>query len=154
ADRGAKHSLRVDPAAFNLERAGADENGTRRAQRDELVGIDGQVVRGQRSRILDEVARHPMVLAGAGDVLDELSEVPAVQLGPALAGRGDEGDGEPWVVRHGDEGGLPVSARGPRCPPAGRRRTCRSRSSPGPGSRPTPTRAARPNRRAGGAGPG
>src|SRR5213075_796216 len=49
---------------------------------------------------------HPVVFAGAGEALDGLAEVAAVQLGAALAGRADQYDREPLVVRHRDQGGL------------------------------------------------
>ena len=46
---------------------------------------------------------------GAGDVLDQLAEVAAVQLRAALARGADEGDGEALVVGHRDERRLAVA---------------------------------------------
>src|SRR5439155_973052 len=68
-----------------------------------------QVVPLKRAGILEEVPRHPVVLAGRGDVLHQLAEVAAVELQAAFAGRADETDGEPLVVRHGDDRRLAVS---------------------------------------------
>ena len=59
--------------------------------------------------VLEEVAGHPVVLAGAGEVLDRLAEVAAVQLRAALAGRADEHHGEPLVERHRDQRRLAVT---------------------------------------------
>ena len=73
------------------------------------MGIDGQVVAVSGPRILEEVAGHPVVFARAGDVLHQLAEVAAVELGAALAGGADEADGEPRVVGHRDERRLAVA---------------------------------------------
>ncbi len=71
--------------------------------------VDRQVVGRQRAGVLDEVARHPVVLARAGDVLHLLAEVPPMELGAAGARRADEPDREPLVVGHRDDGGLAVA---------------------------------------------
>ena len=83
--------------------------GLRRAQGDQLVGVDRQVVRGQRAAVLEEVPGHPVVLARAGEVLDQLAEIAAVQLRPALARGADEADGEALVIGHRDERRLAVA---------------------------------------------
>ena len=62
--------------------------------------VDGQVIASERAAILQVVAGHPVVLAGAGEVLHELSEVAAMELGSALARGTDESDREPLT----DEG--------------------------------------------------
>jgi hypothetical protein len=85
ADAGEKHPLRVDPTALDLERPGTDEHRPRRAERHELVGVHRQVVRRERTGVLQIVAGHPVVLALAGHVLHLLAEVAAVQLGAAGA---------------------------------------------------------------------
>src|SRR5688500_2396173 len=54
----------------------SDEGGTRRAEGDELMRIDGNVPgvfapkTGFSGAVLQEVARHPMILAGGGEILD------------------------------------------------------------------------------------
>ena len=54
--------------------------------------IDGDVAGGLRAEgrfggaVLQEVAGHPVILAGAGEVLDRFTEVAAMQLGAAFAG--------------------------------------------------------------------
>ena len=59
--------------------------------------------------VLEEVAGHPVVLAGAGEVLDRLAEVAAVQLRAAFAGRADEHHGEARIERHRHERRLAVA---------------------------------------------
>ena len=59
--------------------------------------------------VLQEVAGHPVVLAGAGEVLDRFAPVAAMQLGAAFAGRSDQHDREARVERHRDERGLAVA---------------------------------------------
>ena len=73
------------------------------------MGIDGQVVPLERAGVLEEVAGHPVVLAGAGHVLHQFAEIAAVQLGAAFARGADEADGETLVVRHRHNGGLAVA---------------------------------------------
>ena len=50
-----------------------------------------------------------MVGAGPGQVLDRLSEIAAVRLGAAFAGRPDQRDREARFERHGHQGGLAVA---------------------------------------------
>ena len=59
--------------------------------------------------VLQEVARHPVVLAGPGEVLDRLPEVAAVRLGATFAGRSHQDDRETGLEGHGDEGRLAVA---------------------------------------------
>jgi hypothetical protein len=84
-DRSQEHSLRIDPAAFDLWRSHADEHGPRCAQCDQLVRVHGQIAGVQWPRILDEISGDPVVFAGAGDVLDLLAEVAPVELGAAFS---------------------------------------------------------------------
>ncbi len=81
----------------------------RRAQGDQLVGVHRQVARRQRAAVLEEVAGHPMIFARSGEVLDQLAEIAAVQLRPALARGADEADREALVVGHRDERRLAVA---------------------------------------------
>ena len=73
-----------------LRDAVADERQPRRAQRDQFMGIDGDVAGGFSTErrflgaVLQEVSRHPVIFAGAGEVLDRFAPVPSVQLGAAL----------------------------------------------------------------------
>ena len=87
-NRRQEASALVDPLPFG-PRAGrgtiADERRPRRAHCDQLVGVDRQVVRRERAAVLQEVARHPVVFARTGQILDQLSEVAAVQLRATLA---------------------------------------------------------------------
>ena len=100
-DGGHVAALLVEPLGVALLRdAVADERRARRAQRDQLVRVHRHVagVLAAEGRlggaVLQEVAGHPVVFAGAGQVLDRLAEVAAVQLGAAFAGRADEHHGE------------------------------------------------------------
>ena len=49
------------------------------------------------------------VFTGAGEVLDRLTEVAAVQFGPALPGGADQRHGKAWFEGHGYQGGLSVT---------------------------------------------
>src|SRR5204862_2719960 len=79
------------------------------AQGDQLVGVDGEVAGGERAAVLDEIAGHPVVYAGPGEVLDPLAEVSTVQLRPALTRRADQADREARVVRHRHQRRLAVA---------------------------------------------
>ena len=59
--------------------------------------------------VLQEVASHPVILAGAGEVLDLFPQVAPMQLGAALAGGGDQADGKSRVVRHRHQCRLAVA---------------------------------------------
>src|SRR5579871_1592989 len=63
----------------------------------------------QRPCVFEEVAGHPVVLLGAGYILDGFTPVAAVELGSAHAGGADVADGEALVIGHGDDGRLAVA---------------------------------------------
>ena len=86
-------ALVIEPVRVTLLRdAVADEHPSRCDERNELMRIDGDVIRGLRAEglfggaVFQEVAGHPVILAGAGEVLDRLAEVATMQLGATLAG--------------------------------------------------------------------
>src|SRR5215204_200807 len=86
-------ALMIEPVCVALlGDAVADEHPSRCDERDELMRIDGDIVGGFcpedrfGGSVFQEIAGHPMVLAGAGKVLDRLAKVAAVQLRPAFAG--------------------------------------------------------------------
>src|SRR5262249_33600216 len=62
--------------------------------------------RGLFGAVLQEVARHPVILAGAGEALDRLAPVASMELGSALARRPDEDGRESLIVGHRHERGL------------------------------------------------
>ena len=105
---GEEHAFGVGPSVA-VGGSGADEHRARRAERNQLVRIHRHIARVQRSGVLQEIAGHPMVFIGRGDVLHRFSKIAAVQLQAALAGRADEGDGESLVVGHGDRGSFTVT---------------------------------------------
>ena len=84
----------------------------RGAQRDQLVGIHRHVAGvlaaegGFRRAVFDEVAGHPVGLAGTGEALHGFSEIPAMQLGSAFAGGADEGQPEARLKGERDERGF------------------------------------------------
>ena len=109
-------ALMVEPLRVALlGHAVAHERQARCAEREQLVRVDGKVAgvlaaeRRLRRAVLEEVAGHPVVLAGTGEALDGLAPVAAVQLCAAFAGRADEHDGEALVERHRDERRLAVA---------------------------------------------
>ena len=59
--------------------------------------------------VLEEVARHPVIPAGAGEVFDGFSEVAAMRLDAALARGADQDHRESLVEGHGDQRGLTVA---------------------------------------------
>ena len=73
------------------------------------MSIHRQVARVQRAGVLDEVPRHPVVFARAGDVLNQLAKIAAMELRTAFARGADETDCESRVVRHRDERSLAVA---------------------------------------------
>jgi hypothetical protein len=116
ADRRHEAPLLIEPEGVALlGHAVADERRPRRAERDQLMGVDRDVVRGLAAErrlagaVLQEGAGHPVVLAAGGEVLDRLAEVAAMELGAAFAGRADEDDREALVEGHRDERRLPVA---------------------------------------------
>ena len=62
------------------------------------MGINGQIVGRQWASVPQEIARHPVVLARGGDILDLLAERPAQDLGAAFTRRSDEADGKTRIV--------------------------------------------------------
>src|SRR5690606_14046093 len=107
---GQKHPTRIHPVPFYIRRARADEDGSRRGESDELVRVDGQVVRCERiGGILDEIAREPVVFVGGRQILDLLAEDAAQELRPPGPGRSDEADREALIVGHRHEGRLAVA---------------------------------------------
>src|SRR5262252_3755942 len=68
ANPAKEHSLCVDPAAFDLLRAAADEDWPWRAESNEFMRVDGQIVLRERSRIFQKISRHPMVFGSGSDV--------------------------------------------------------------------------------------
>ena len=93
-----EHPFGVHPTTFDFRGAGADKNRTRRAERNQLVGINGQIVGRQWASVPQEIACHPVVLARGGDILDLLAERPAQDLGAAFTRRSDEADGKTRIV--------------------------------------------------------
>ena len=67
-----------------------------RSRRADRLGVE-------RAVVLEEVAGHPVVFAGAGDVFHLFAAIAAIDFRAAFAGRADVGDGEARVVGHGDE---------------------------------------------------
>src|SRR5215472_13911753 len=111
ADSAQKHAFGVDPATFHLLRTAADENGPRCAESDELMSIHRQIVRSQRTSILEEVSGHPMISTAGGEILDLFAEFAAKNLGPAFARGANEADGETGFVGHGNQSGFSVARK-------------------------------------------
>ena len=85
-------ALMIEPSRVSLfGNAVADKNGSRRAQRDELVRVHRNVARIPAAEgcgggaVLQEIAGHPMVFAGAGQVLDRFAPIAPMELGAAFA---------------------------------------------------------------------
>ena len=108
-------AMGIDPGVVRLalrRHAGAraDEQRARGAERDHIVGIDVEIVRGARiGGILHVAAHHPVEGVGIGDVLGGLAEAAAIRCGAALAGGRDEPGGETFVIRHRHQRGLAVA---------------------------------------------
>ena len=107
---GHEAAFLVEPLGIALLRdAVADEGQARRAQGDEFVRVDGQVAgvlaaKGTfGSTILEKVAGHPVVFAGAGEVFDSFAKIAAMEFGAAFAGRADEHKSKARVEGHGDK---------------------------------------------------
>src|SRR4029078_3748806 len=64
---------------------------------------------GRRCAVLQEVPGHPVILAGAGEILDGFAPVAAMELRAAFAGRSREDERESFVERHRHERRLSVS---------------------------------------------
>ena len=111
------------PAAALIEPLGiafcgnavADEGEARGAESEKLVRVDGNVAGihaaggGFGRAVLQEVAGHPVILAGAGEVFDGFAEVAAQGSCSAFTGGADEDHGEARIVGHGDERGFAVA---------------------------------------------
>src|SRR6266436_6316945 len=85
--RGSRHetAFRIDPSVAFACGATANKDRTRSAERDQLMRIDRKVAPVQRPRVFEEVAGHPVILAGTGHVLDNFSPIAPMQLGPPFA---------------------------------------------------------------------
>src|ERR1700719_2183917 len=98
-----------------LRKAIADEGEARSAQRDQLMGVHGNIAGilaaegGVGSAILQEVAGHPMIFDSSREVLDRLAPITAMQLCSTLAGGTDQNHGEASVVRHRDQRRLALA---------------------------------------------
>ena len=90
----------IDPSVAFGGGSRADKYRTRCAKGDQLVGIDRQVAPIQRTGVFEEVASHPMILTGTGNVLDKFAEIAAVEFGAAFAGRTHIRDREPLIQSH------------------------------------------------------
>ena len=115
-DRRHETALMVEPLRVALFRhAVADEGQARRAQRDQFVRVDRQIAGGLAAErrfggaVLQEVAGHPVILARAGEVLDRLAPIAAMQLGAAFAGRPDQHHREARIERHRHQRRLAVA---------------------------------------------
>src|SRR5687767_308482 len=64
---------------------------------------------GFRRAVLQEGARHPVVLPCPGEILDSLTEVAAVEFRSTLARRADEDNREPGVEGHRDQGRFAIA---------------------------------------------
>ncbi len=109
-DSGHVAALLIEPLGVAAFRdAVADERQPRRAEREQLVRVHREIGRclspegGFLRSVLEKAARHPVILARAGQILNRLAEISPVQLGPSLPGRTDQHHGKSLVVRHGDE---------------------------------------------------
>src|SRR5437868_837726 len=76
-----KHSPCIHPSTFDVGRSSTYEHRTRRAQRNQLVGIDRQIIGRQWAGIFEKVARHPVVLIRGCDILNLFAKLPAENLG-------------------------------------------------------------------------
>ena len=74
-----EHALRVHPA-IALGSSAADEDRPRRAQCNQFIGIDRQILRMERPRILKEVPCHPVILLRAGYIFNGLAPVAAIEI--------------------------------------------------------------------------
>src|SRR5262249_585106 len=77
-----------------LRGASTNEYRTRRTQRDQLVRIHRQVFIVERTVVLQKISGEPMILARPCEIPDLFSEMPPVQLRPALARRTDVRNGK------------------------------------------------------------
>ena len=61
-------SFVVNPTALHPWRAATDEHRTQRRKCNQFVGIHGQIVRGERARVLQKIPCHPVIFAGGGQI--------------------------------------------------------------------------------------
>jgi hypothetical protein len=64
---------------------------------------------GLRRAVLEEIAGHPVISAGTGEVLDRFAEIAAMRLGATLARRAHQHDREARLEGHRDQRGLAVA---------------------------------------------
>jgi len=107
-------ALVVQPLRIALLRdAVADEGRPRGTQRYQLIGIHRQVAgilapkRSLNRTVFEEVAGHPVILTGVGEILKLLSEVAPVRFGAAFAGGTNQRDRKASVERHSHQGCFP-----------------------------------------------
>src|SRR5437764_7823716 len=114
-DGARRHGGHVAPAVVQparvalLRHAVADEGEAGRAQRDQLVRVDGKVGGRLGPAVLQVVARHPVVFARAGQGLDGLAEAPPMERGAPFAGGADESHEEAGLEREGHERGFAIA---------------------------------------------
>jgi len=78
---GQERAFRVRPAV-PLRCATSNKNGPRRAHRDQLMGINRQIIRSQRSGIFQKVTIEPVTSACARQISDLLPKIPSIKFGP------------------------------------------------------------------------
>src|ERR1035437_1288539 len=92
-----------------------DEARARRAHRDEFVRIHGQIGGGLRwlgRATLDEVSRHPIILA-AGEIFYGLAKNVPMQFHPTFAGGTDQAHGNSWFKGFRYDRSLAVAGKSP-----------------------------------------
>ncbi len=82
--RREKHAFRVNPSVA-IGRSAANEDGPWSAQGDQFVRVDWKIAGSQRSRILQEIAGHPVILLGSGNVAHLFPKDVPVELRPCFA---------------------------------------------------------------------
>ena len=107
-DLSQKHPFRIDPTVA-LRGASTNEYRTRRTQRDQLVRIHRQVFIVERTVVLQKISGEPMILARPCEIPDLFSEMPPVQLRPALARGTDVRNGKARIVCHRNQRCLSVT---------------------------------------------
>src|ERR1700728_5246609 len=73
------------------------------------MSVNGKIGDSERAIVLEEVAGHPVILAGAGDVANLLAKDVPVAFGAGFAGRTDVADGKALIVGHGHESGFAIA---------------------------------------------
>ena len=93
----------------------ANECEPKSAQRNQHMRVHREIAgilaakRRLRSAILQEIARHPMVFARAGQVLDCFPKIATMQFCAAFTRRANQSHGKPRFKSHGDERSLAVA---------------------------------------------